>query len=186
MRPDRATNIESWGIDALTLILLRQFKRLLTDKGIHLTDSHMQSLAEAVAQYDLSDPLVPAIVSALDALIVESINVLAGYGLSFAQSLATDMTDLSHLWHTTAEFLSLANEKGNAEIRISAGSALMTLLGDYRHVHHLLIAIEHDTHTLGTLDVDAMIAKRSLLFRAHISSSDPDWLDKARQWVVSS
>lgn len=185
MRPDRASNIESWGIDALTLILFRQFKRLLTDKGVHLTDSHMQSIGEAVAKHDLSDPHLPAIVSALDALISESIGVLAGYGLSFVQSLATDMTDLSHLWQTTADFLSLANEKGNAEIRISAGSALMTLLGDHRHVHHLLIAIEHDTHTLGTLDVDAMIAKRALLFRACIPPSDPDWLDKVRQWVLS-
>lgn len=183
MRPDRATNIESWEIDALTLILLRQFKRLLTDKGVHLTDSHMQAIADAVANRDLSDPHVPAIVSALDVLISESMSVLAGYGLSFAQSLATDMTDLSHLWQTTADFLSLANEKGNAEIRISAGSALMTLLGDYRRVDNLITMIEHDMQTHGTLDVDAMICKRALMFVAHLASSDPDWLDKARQWV---
>ncbi len=185
MRPDRATNIESWGIDALTLILFRQFKRLLADKGVNLTDSEMQAIADAVAKRDLPTERVQMIIPALDALISESLAVLAGYGLSFAQSLATDMTDLTHLWNTTADFLSIANEKGNAEIRISAGSALMTLLGDYRHVNHLIIAIEHDIQALGTLDVDAMIGKRALLFVARIASPDPNWLDKARAWVTS-
>ena len=185
MRPDRATNIESWDIDALTLILFRQFKRLLADKGVNLTDSEMQAIANSVAKRHVSAEHVHMIISALDALIGESMTVLAGYGLSFAQSLATDMTDLTHLWNTTADFLSIANEKGNAEIRISAGSALMTLLGNYRHVDNLITAIEHDIHALGTLDVDAMICKRALLFVARIASPDPHWWDKARAWAVS-
>lgn len=183
MRPDRATNIESWDIDALTLILFRQFKRLLADKGVNLTDSEMQAIADSVAKRDVSAERVQSITVALDVLIGESIAVLSGYGLSFAQSLATDMTNLTHLWNTTADFLSVANEKGNAEIRISAGSALATLLGDYRHIDNLIIAIDHDIHALGTLDVDAMICKRALLFIARIAQPDPNWLDKARAWV---
>ncbi|MCL4253870.1 MAG: hypothetical protein KJ043_08830 [Anaerolineae bacterium] len=185
MRPDRATNIESWNIDALTLILFRQFKRLLADKGVNLTDNEMQAIAESVAKRDVSTERVQNIISALDTLIGESITILSDYGLSFTQSLATDMTNLTHLWNTTADFLAVANEKGNAEIRISAGSALTTLLGDYRYVDKLITAIDHDMQALGTLDVDAMICKRALLFVARIAQPDPQWWDKARTWVAS-
>jgi hypothetical protein len=181
MRPDRATNIESWGIDALTLILLRQFKRLFVERGVNLTDAEMQSIGEQVANRALSPQ--PALITALNQIITESLTLLNGWGFTFGQSLATDMTDLTHLWQTTADFLSLANEKGNAEIRISAGSALLTLLGNFSHVDKLMTAIQHDIHIIGMLDVDAMLCKRALCYMAHIASDDADWLHQAQIWV---
>jgi len=181
MRPDRATNIESWSVDALTLILFRQFKRLLVEHGVNLTDAEMKSIGENIASGTLSPQ--PALIIALNQIITESLTVLGGWGFSFGQSLATDMTDLTHLWQTTADFLSLANEKGNAEIRISAGSSLLSLLGDFSYVNHLITAIDHDMHTLGTLDVDAMICKRTLCHIAKIAPDDSAWIDKVRKWV---
>ncbi len=181
MRPDRATNIELWSVDALTLILLRQFKRLLVERGVNLTDAEMQTIGEQVANRNLSPQ--PSLMTALEVIIAESLGVLSGWGFTFGQSLATDMTDLTHLWQTTADFLSLANEKGNAEIRVSAGSSLLTLFGNLSQVKNLIIAIDHDMHVLGTLDVDAMICKRALCHVAHIAPDDSVWLDKARKWV---
>jgi|GEM_PF-385558 len=183
MRPDRASNIETWRIDALTLILLRQFKRLLADKGVNLTDGDMQAIADAVENRNLSPQTAKPLISVLDTLIIESLSVLGGWNLSFAESLATDMTDLNHLWESTADFLMLANEKGNAEIRISAGSALYTLLGDKAHLEELITAIHHDLHVNGTLDVDAMICKRAVLHIAHIPHDDPAWQSKMSAWV---
>ncbi|HRF94227.1 MAG TPA: hypothetical protein PLZ51_03490 [Aggregatilineales bacterium] len=185
MRPDRATNIESWSIDALTLILLRQFKRLLMDKGVGLTESHMQSIAEAVVANRLSPTDSAPIILALESIIIESLDVLGEWNLTFAQSLNTDMNHLAHLWQTTADFLMLANEKGNAEIRVSAGSALQTLLGDFTHVGELMTAIDHDIRVVGMLDVDAMICKRAICYRANIPQHDSDWLVKIRTWVDS-
>lgn len=181
MRPDRATNIESWGVDALTLILLRQFKRLFVERGVNLTDADMQSIGEQAMNRVLSPQ--SALITALNQIIGESLTVLSGWGFSFGQSLATDMNDLTHLWQTTADFLSLANEKGNAEIRISAGSSLLTLLGDFSHVDKLITAIQHDMDTIGMLDVDAMLCKRALCHVAHIASDDAGWLYQAQIWV---
>ncbi|MCU0482002.1 MAG: hypothetical protein MUE54_12455 [Anaerolineae bacterium] len=181
MRPDRATNIESWSVDALTLILLRQFKRLFVERGVNLTDAEMQSISEQVMNRAL--PPQPALITALNQIIGESLTVLNGWGFSFGQSLATDMTNLTHLWQTTADFLSLANEKGNAEIRISAGSALLALLGDFSHVDKLMTAINHDMNTAGALDVDAMLCKRALCHVAHIAPDDADWLHRAQIWA---
>jgi hypothetical protein len=183
MRPDRASNIETWEINALTLILLRQFKRLFADKGINLTDGEMQLIADAVDSRNVLPQTAKPLISALDTLITESMAVLGGWDLSFEESLATDMTDLNHLWDSTADFLMLANEKGNAEIRISAGSALQTLLGDKTHVGELITAIHHDLRVNGTLDVDAMICKRAVLHIAQIPHDDPAWQSKMSAWV---
>lgn len=185
MRPDRASNVEDWEIDALVVVLLRQFKRLLADKAVILTDADMQTLGFCVVERTLTDETTSPIREALDALITDSIGVLHQWGLTFAQSLATDMNDLTSLWETTADFLALANEKGNAEIRISAGSALHTLLGGKDYVDHLITTIDHDLRVLGTLDVDAMICKRALTHCANIPQNDADWWERARVWVES-
>lgn len=183
MRPDRATTIETWAINALTLILLRQFKRLLAEKHISLSDLHMQSLGDAVQARDVDLQATAPIRTALEGLIGESIGVLGKWGLGFAQSLQTDMSAMSHLWQSTADFLALANDKGNAEIRISAGSALHTLLGGKMYIQHLMTAIRHDLETHGALDVDAMLCKRAVLHCAHIPNDAPDWWERAQLWA---
>ncbi|MFW5748748.1 MAG: hypothetical protein ACOCYT_03960 [Chloroflexota bacterium] len=180
MIPDRAGNAEQWEVDILTVILLRQFKRLLAQRGVDLTDAQMQAHGAAVAAHQ---PDAVSVCTALDDIVRESVDRLGEWDLTFARALAADMTDMNHLWETTAEFLDVANEKVNAEVRISAGSSLMVLLGDCRNAVYLIEAIEHDLGTYGSLDVDAVIARRALLHTARIDADDADWLRKVRDWI---
>ncbi len=179
--PDQAGNAENWALDKLVTILLRQFKRLLMDKGIELTDGQMQAMGEQVAA---RQPVEAAgvICTALAELIAESETVLAQWGLSFAVALKTQMTDIAG-WETTADFLEIANEKVNAEVRISAGAALMTVLGDARHAPYLMQAITHDLETAGYLDVDAVIAKKAMMHAAGLDAPKEDWLARLEDWL---
>ncbi|GAB4516823.1 MAG: hypothetical protein OHK0046_22760 [Anaerolineae bacterium] len=180
MIPDRAGNVESWPIETLVTILLRQFKRLLSP--VELTDAEMQALGQQVAARDLTDSRLPALRTVLAERVAESEAVLAQWGLNFSQALATTMADIAG-WETTADFLTIANEKINAEIRISAGAALLVALGEPRFAPYLIQAIEHDLAAEGQLDVDATIAKRALLFAAQIDPNAADWLAQARAWA---
>lgn len=185
MIPDRAGNVEHWEFDKLVTILLRQFKRLLADRDVVLSDSEMQKLGEQIAQHQVDQGELEPIITALDDIVHESIDVLGKWNLTFAQSLNTDMTAMNN-WQTTAEFLDVANEKINAEVRISAGSSLMVALGDTRHVSYLMEAISHDLETTGTLDVDAMIAKRTLRFTSGVNTESDDWLEKIKTWQMDN
>jgi hypothetical protein len=180
MIPNRANNADNWTLAELTLILLRQFKRLLVEKEIELTDAEMKAIAEQVQARAVDD--TRRLTTALAELVAESVAQLAEWNLTFAASLATEMTDLDHLWQSTADFLDLANRKGNAEIRISAGSTLMALLGDDQNTAYLCQAVTHDLRVHGTLDVDAVIAKRGLLYIAGIDPSAEDWPNQIRVW----
>lgn len=93
------------------------------------------------------------------ALVAESEAVLAGYGLSFPASLTVDMASLGG-WETTAEFLEIANEKANAELRLSTGAALLVALGgsaDEARYRSWLAALAADPQ-----DLDGIIARRVL------------------------
>lgn len=182
MIPDRANNVKNWEFDKLVLILLRQFKRLLEERGVELTDAQMRKIAQDAADRRTLGEHVAAIRAALNTIITESVGVLTRWKLTFAQSLKTAMTDIPG-WHSTADFLQIANEKTNAEMRITAGSALLTVLGDSRHAAYLLDAIDHDLNTHGELDVDAIIAQRALLHAADINPDADDWRTRAGAWV---
>jgi hypothetical protein len=185
MLPDRAGNAEHWEFDTLVLILLRQFKRLLADRDVVLSDTDMKGIGSAAAARSALDSTGLAARAALAEIVAESEEMLAGFGLTFAQSLATTMNDMPG-WETTADFLQLANEKINAEVRISAGAALMVCLGDARYAHYLLQAVDHDLSEHNALDVDAVIARRALLFAAEVAADDPDWRDEIRAWVANT
>lgn len=184
MIPDRAGNIENWELDKLVVILLRQFKRLLDTRQVSLTDNQMQTIGAHVASGAAPDDLMRAICDALASIIAESEGVLDAWGLTFAQSLATDMNAMPG-WETTADFLTIANEKVNAEIRICAGAALMLLLGDRRYAHYPLQAAAYDINAQGWLDVDAMLGKRALLFASGVSPDEKDWFDQVNAWVLA-
>ncbi|MEP7293700.1 MAG: hypothetical protein ABI835_18070, partial [Chloroflexota bacterium] len=81
--------------------------------------------------------------------------VLRRWNLSFEQSLDTEMTEIPG-WESTAEFLEIANEKANAELRISTGVSLVAALGDWRFERELrFLAGRAD-------DLDGVIAGRVL------------------------
>jgi len=178
MIPDRAGNVESWELDALITILLRQFKRLLAERDVDLRDHEMRHIGEQFAAGELDPTQHTTLIAALKDIVVESEDVLAGWNLTYTQSLRTEMTDLT--WETTADFLEIANEKVNAELRIAAGSTLLTALGERTYAQNCIIGIEYDLETEGSLDVDAMMAKKVLLFVYDVTPDDPNWLGKIK------
>jgi hypothetical protein len=164
MLPDRETQrlatYRAAPLDELLAVLLRQFRRLLLAHGLPLSDADAAIIAAALARQDRSDPRMDRLRLGLVALVEESEGVLAGMGLTFAQSLRADMADLQG-WESTADFLELAEQKANAELRISAGSSLLVLLGERRFGEYLQAVLDRAAET-GQPDLDSVIAERVL------------------------
>lgn len=179
---DPAAELRNAPIGDIFNLLLTQFKRLMVERKVKISAHDIRHYADSVTKHALSPADAAPMIKVMDELISESEQELQQrFSFSFAQSLGTDMTDID-MWETTADFLELANIKSNAELRISAGSALMCLLGDYRYVHHLLTVIEQDPNIT---DVDAVIAKRALVHAARIEADAADWLSRVRKWHQS-
>ena len=181
MLPNRISAYDQAPLEELLTILLRQFKRPLESQGVTITDAEATEIAEAIIKRKPLSEKAQTVRTALVELVRESENVLAGWKLTFQQSLKTDMSDIPG-WETTAEFLERANEKANAELRISTGSALLAALGDLRYKHHLFYMVEQGENERQP-DLDQVIARRVLLFASGIEHEDPAWLDKMRVWV---
>jgi hypothetical protein len=177
--PDRAGRLRDAPLNELIAVLLRQYRRLLAARGIELTEAQIQALAQRAADAQPPDALAQSISAALADLVAESLALLAGWGLSFDQALRTPMTDMPG-WETTAEFLEIANDKANAELRVASGAALAAALGDLRHADHLLAAIEHAPDEL-----ESVAGRRILLRASGVDPAAPDWLAQARAWVES-
>jgi len=131
---DREHTFANAPIDELLSVLLRQLKRPLATHGVTITDADAERLAQDCAA---GKPLtLTTLVPALVAVVTESEGVLAKMGLTFIEALDTPMDQVSG-WETTAEFLELANEKSNAELRITLGAALALAFGDGRFITYL-------------------------------------------------
>jgi hypothetical protein len=175
--PDRTSAYQNAPLSELLSILLRQYRRPLEAHQIHLTDAEADALAQTIVTHQLPGHTEQQLRAALIDLVAESEVVLARWDLTFQQSLDTEMSAIPG-WESTAEFLEIANEKANAELRISTGAALLAALGDYTRAPDLLFLSER-----GDDDLDSVIARRVLLFASKISDSDPTWLDKLGDWV---
>jgi hypothetical protein len=171
---ERANALNDAPLHELLTIVLRQFKRPLASHGVELTDAAAEQIAQHIVSQGAPDEAMLSVREAMIQIIAESEGVLARWHLTFAQSLAT-MMDAIPGWESTAEFLDIANEKSNAEIRIAAGAALVTALGDYRFADYLFQLIAYDPH-----EPDALIARRVLLFVSGVNGAAPDWLEQAR------
>jgi 2,3-bisphosphoglycerate-independent phosphoglycerate mutase len=152
----REKNLELAPLDELLFVLLRQYKRLLAERGVSLTEPDIQRLTQRVVERAAPDEQAQAACRVLNDLVEESFNVLARWNLSFAQSLQTSMNDLPG-WESTSDFLELANQKGNAELRIASGAALLAALGDLRYADVLRVAIAHDPD-----EIETEVARRVL------------------------
>ncbi|MEM6281251.1 MAG: hypothetical protein AAF787_03580 [Chloroflexota bacterium] len=157
--PSRQSAFETAPMPDLLDILLRQFKRPLANYSIDLKSEDVDAISAAAAAKEPPSAHAVEVREGLVKAVAESEAVLAGWELTFAQSLRTEMADMPG-WETTAEFLDLANEKSNAELRIAAGSALVLALGDERYRHHLTFLIENPALD----DVSAIMAKRVVDF----------------------
>lgn len=131
---DRAQTFADAPLDELLSVLLRQLKRPLAAHGVHLTDADAERLAgDRAAGKPLTLPELPP---AMVTIVNESEAVLAGMGLTFTESLDTPMDAVSG-WESTSEFLELANEKSNAELRITLGAALALAFGEGQFTPYL-------------------------------------------------
>jgi hypothetical protein len=138
---DRAQTFADAPLDELLSVLLRQLKRPLAVHGVHLTDADAERLAQdRMGGKPLTLPELPA---ALVAVVSESEAVLRTMGLTFTQSLDTPMDALPG-WESTSEFLELANEKSNAELRITLGAALALAFGEAQFKPYLQHLAEGD------------------------------------------
>lgn len=162
----------------LMRVLLSQFKRLLSNDGVTLTANETLEVARAIADYK-PHPKLSTIHPIMKDLVEDSLKLINDrWGVTFLGSLHADMDNIEN-WETTAEFLEIANEKSNAELRISAGSALLVSMGDLHFAPYLIDVIEYDN---GVMDVDAVFAKRALLHISHMPDSD-DWFEKVKNWL---
>ncbi|MBL8146317.1 MAG: hypothetical protein JNL34_08025, partial [Anaerolineae bacterium] len=167
-------------LDELLTVLLRQFKRLLLGKDLPLSDAGAAQIAAALVRHDPPDERMERLRAALIALVEESEAVLGAQGLSFAAALKTDVAGMPG-WESTADFLALAEDKANAELRISTGSALLVLLGERRFGAHLAAVLDRAAAT-GQYDLDAVIAERALQSASGANPADKDWRAQAEAW----
>ena len=176
---DRAQTFANAPMQDMLSVLLRQLKRPLGTQGFKLTDAEANRLAtERVAGKIPQRSL--ELVAALEGIVRESEAVLADLGLTFLTSLDADMSTLGG-WETTAEFLELANEKANAELRITLGAALdMAFVGDEQYAPYLLFL------AAGNYGDETVIAQRILAFTTGIPAGAPDWLKRVRSYLDDS
>ncbi|MFQ3645674.1 MAG: hypothetical protein SNJ54_07185 [Anaerolineae bacterium] len=173
MPPSPAHALLEAPLHELIAVLYKQFNRLLAQGGVLLSTQEVNALAAAAADHQPLPPAAERVCERLAALIHESEQELqTRFQMSFAQALASDMSQVGG-WETTAEFLELANHKSNAELRISAASSLLLMLGDARFAHHAYAVIDADA---GLMDVDACFARRGLCHCARIEPLAEDWL----------
>lgn len=175
-----AEQIKTVPLTILVPDLLKQFTKptLLGQRGVLLSKSEIDAIGELLAEGQSLPDNVAEINLALRDIVQESITLLdEKFGLTFAQALQTsNISDVAE-WETTADFLEIANEKSNAELRISAGCSLMAFLGDVSLAEHLLTVIEVDA---GANDVDAMIAKRALSHYTGVDIDAEDWVEQVK------
>lgn len=177
MSLDRAQSLDDAPFERLLTLLLRQFRRPLASENVTLSEADIANIVQAIINRSPLDDTARTVQAALVKLIGESEWVLGRWNLNFAQSLKTGM-DAIPGWETTADFLEIANEKSNAEIRIAAGSALLAALGDLRFAPYLLQVIDHDP-----IEPDAIIARRVLSFQSGVDSREADWLVQVKNWL---
>ena len=157
--PQRQSAFATAPMNELIGVLLRQFKRPLVTFNVDLTPPMVTDIAEQVAQRQLLNDDALQVRNGLVQVLAESERWFTDHDLTFESSLQTKMGDMPG-WETTADFIDLANEKSNAELRVAGASALVLALGDDRYIHYLLFLIENPQLD----DVSAIMAKRVLAF----------------------
>lgn len=157
--PSRQSAFQNAPMPDLLDILLRQFKRPLANFDIDLTAEDTERIAEQVAARQPLGEKAQSVRAGLVKVVEESETVLQGWELTFQQALQTPMDKMPN-WETTADFLEVANEKSNAELRIAAASALLLAMDERRYRDYLTFLVENPSLD----DVSAVMAERVLDF----------------------
>lgn len=111
----------------IVAFLLKQLRRPLLAHGLPPSDGEERGWAQRLIDGDNTDTALLPLRVALTGVLQESEDQLAQWGMTFAQSLATPMVEMSG-WESTAEFLELATLKSNAELRIASASLVLIWL----------------------------------------------------------
>ncbi|MBL8130909.1 MAG: hypothetical protein JNL42_03555 [Anaerolineae bacterium] len=181
MLPDRLAIYRTGPLAELLTVLLRQLRRPLAAQGAVLSDADCEEVAGRITRREVRDAEADAaLTAALIRVVEESRGALAAWGLTFEQSMITEIGDLPN-WNTTGEFLEVAAEKTNAELRISAGSAVLAALGDVRYSDLLLFLAAGEGGEAA--DVEAIIARRMLGFACGVADDAPDGLEQLRACI---
>ncbi|MCY4072669.1 MAG: hypothetical protein OXG60_15350 [Chloroflexi bacterium] len=160
-------------------LLLRQLDGALTGRDPSLGTHPSRDLIAALEAGETPEN-VKDLAAVLMALVEDNLKILRHrLSVDFAGSLAADITQLTG-WESTADFLSIADEKAQAEQAIVIASALLLACGRSEYASYLIEVIEDDA---GALDVDAVIARRMLLHVGAIDSADADAPSQARAWL---
>ena len=124
-------------------LLLRQLDDALTHRDYSLMISDSRQLVFALEAAEPSDRLND-LVAVLIRLIEDSLKTLRDrLSVDFAGSLAADITQLAS-WESTADLLSIANDKAIAEQEILIASALLVACGRSEYASYLIDVIEDD------------------------------------------
>lgn len=161
-------------------LLFRQLDSPLTQRATSLGANPSQVLLAALEAGEAPDS-VKDLATALIALLEDNLKILRQrLSVDFAGSLAADITQLTN-WESTADFLSIANEKAQAEQEIVIAAALLVACGSIEYASYLIETLEADA---GALDVDAVIARRMLLHVGAIDGANTDAPSQARAWLL--
>jgi hypothetical protein len=156
--PSRESAFATAPLPDLFDILLKQFKRPLHAVGVELTPGDVTHVAGQLANGAPLDERTQTIRDGLSQVVAESEAWFAAHNLTFETSLRTEMGDMPG-WETTSEFLDLANEKSNAELRVAAAAALLVAMGADEHRPTLQLLVDNPELD----DVSAVFAQRVLV-----------------------
>ena len=151
MPESAAATLSQAPVCEIIAILLQHFRPVLAEASLTLGADEARELARAFSAgqpHVKAEPVTRAIADRVDSRL-EALQ--ARWDLDFAASLRADMAAIGP-WRTTADFLTLANDKADAETDIALGSALLLAAGRRKYARYLLDALAHDA---GALDVDA-------------------------------
>lgn len=162
-------------------LLLRQLEGALRQRDPTHDTSAWRDLITALEAGERPE-CVTRLAVVLIALVEDKLKTLRDrFSADFAGSLAADITQFTD-WESTADFLSIAEEKAQAEQDIVIASALLVACGRSEYASYLIEVIEDDA---GALDVDAVIARRLLLHAGAIDGTNTDAPSQARAWLVN-
>lgn len=180
MSSDNLDRLAKAPFDEILHLLLGQLDNALTGRDPSLGANPSSDLIAALEAGETPES-VKDLAAALIRIVEDNIKTLRErFSVDFASSLAADITQVA-AWESTADFLSIANEKAGAEQAIVIASALLVACGKSEYASYLIDAIEADA---GALDVDAVIARRILRHVGAIDSVNTDAPSQAGAWLL--
>lgn len=174
-----AEGLSRASLSEVIFILLQHHRASLAESDLRLGADEARELAQSIAagrRHAKAEIVMRHIARIVDGRLAE---LESRWQMDFATSLRADMTVIGP-WRTTAEFLTLANDKAEAETGIALGSALLVAAGRRDYAPYLLDVLEHDA---GVFDIDATIARRILLHISGVDGARTDWLAQLRRWL---